>query len=149
MTNTSTPNTFIHQFVGSWELKQWVVERSDGQTAFPFGEDAQGRIAYDAFGNMSVQIMQHNRPPFSSDDPLEGQPEEVLEAYQSFIAYCGSYEVIADSNQVVHHIEISSFPNWAGQEQRRYYAFTGDTLTLSTDFIGSRRHQLIWEKITY
>lgn len=135
------------KFVGSWELKEWTSRLNDESKVFPFGEDAKGRITYDSNGNMSVQIMKNNRSQFLSEDPLEAQPDEVVVAYNGFIAYCGYYEVNLNSNQVVHKIEISSFPNWVGQNQVRYFKFKDDRLILSTDVIGSNRHKLIWVKI--
>ena len=135
------------KFVGSWELKEWTAELTDGKVVFPYGEDAKGRITYDEFGNMAVQIMKNNRSQFLSEDPLQAQPDEVLAAYNGFIAYCGNYEVNLNSNQVVHQIKISSFPNWVGQNQIRYFEFNEDKLILSTDIIGSSRHKLIWKKV--
>lgn len=135
------------KFIGSWELKEWTAESTDGQTVFPYGEDAKGRLTYDEFGNMSVQIMKNNRAIFLSEDPLQAQPEEVLEAYNGFIAYCGNYNVNPSSKQVVHQIKLSSFPNWVGQNQIRYFEFNKDKLILSTDIIGSSQHKLIWRKM--
>jgi hypothetical protein len=135
------------KFIGSWELKEWTAELNGDSIAFPFGEDAIGRITYDSSGYMAVQIMKNNRSKFLSDDPLQAQPDEVVVAYNGFIAYSGNYEVNLNTNHVVHHIKISSFPNWVGQNQIRYYKFNKDKLTLSTDLIGSSRHKLIWKKI--
>lgn len=135
------------KFVGSWELKEWTAESIDESIVFPFGEDPIGRITYDSYGHMAVQVMKNNRYDFLSDDPLQAKPDEVVVAYNGFIAYCGNYEVNLNTNQVVHLIKISSFPNWVGQNQIRNFEFKGDELTLSTDLIGSNRHKLIWNKI--
>ena len=135
------------KFIGSWELEEWTAESTDGEIVFPYGEDAIGRITYDEFGNMAVQIMKNNRSQFHSEDPLQAQPDEVLDAYHGFIAYCGNFEVKLNSGEVVHKIKISSFPNWVGQNQTRYFDFSGDELILSTDLIGSSRHKLIWKKM--
>ena len=132
-------------FIGSWTLQEWTAESTSGKITFPFGNDAKGRITYDDLGNMSVQIMKNNRSKFLSEDPLQAHPDEVLDAYNGFIGYCGKYEV--NPNQVIHQIEISSFPNWVGQNQIRFYEFREGNLILSTDFIGSSRHSLIWEKL--
>ncbi len=137
------------QFVGSWELKEWTAELSDESKVFPFGEGPKGRLTYDSHGRMAVQIMQGNRPKFSSDDPLQAQPEEVVGAYSGFIAYCGTYEVNLETANVVHSITISSFPNWVGQDQIRNFEFHGDELTLSTDLIGGSRHRLVWRKMPH
>ncbi|GET31536.1 hypothetical protein PbJCM13498_03990 [Prolixibacter bellariivorans] len=137
------------KFVGSWELQEWTIESKDGRIESPFGKDAIGRITYEGNGNMSVQIMRNNRPQFPSEDPLQGQPDEIVIAFKGFIAYSGNYDVDFNSKQVVHQIKISSFPNWVGQNQIRKFEFNEDKLTLSTDFIGSNKHKLVWRKIDF
>ena len=134
-------------FIGSWELIEWTNQAKDGTIGFPFGKGVTGQITYGSDGTMSVQIMKNDRPHFQSGDPLNGSPEEMTDAFKGFIAYCGTYEVHVDSNQVVHHIQISSFPNWVGQNQTRTFTFEGNKLTLSTDYIGANKHTLVWRKI--
>ena len=134
------------KFIGLWNLKAWTAEIRDGQIVHPFGESALGQITYDGKGNMAVQIMAKNRSHFSVEDPFQATSEEVVEAYHGFLSYCGTYDVDVNAKQVIHHLEISSIPNWTGQDQIRNYEFSGDQLTLSTDFIGASRHRLVWEK---
>jgi predicted XRE-type DNA-binding protein len=43
---------------------------SSGQTVYPFGKDARGRLIYEPDGRMAVQLMNPNRPGFTSNDPL-------------------------------------------------------------------------------
>ena len=138
--------TSDNKFIGTWYLVEWTAGLKNGETIFPFGEDAKGRITYDENGNMAVQIMKNNIPEFQSDDPLQAQPDEMTHAYSGFFSYCGHYEINPDLRQVIHQIEISSFPNWVGQNQIRYYEFKDNDLILSTDVIGSSRHKLIWKK---
>ena len=83
---------------------------------------------------------------FASEDPLQAKPEEVIAAFISFMAYSGKYEVDVASSRVIHHIKLSSFPNWVGQDQVRYYEFQDNHLILSTNFIGESRHKLTWKK---
>ncbi|HSH20360.1 MAG TPA: lipocalin-like domain-containing protein, partial [Draconibacterium sp.] len=134
------------KFVGSWELKKWTAELNDGTLIFPFGEDATGRITYESNGNMCVHVMKNNRPRFQSEDPLQAKPDEMVIAYKEFFAYCGTYDVYINPNQLVHQIKISSVPNWTGQNQIRKYEFKDDKLILSTDTIGASKHKLVWQK---
>ena len=134
-------------FFGTWDLMSWTIETKDGKVETPFGDNPVGQITYERNGLMNVLIMKNDRPAFSSTDPLEGRPEEVIAAYHGFIAYSGRYEVNVESMLVIHQIRISSVPNWIGQSQVRKYDFNGDLLTLSTGFIGSRKHQLVWKRM--
>ncbi|GAA4279825.1 lipocalin-like domain-containing protein [Gaetbulibacter aestuarii] len=134
------------KFIGSWKLLEWSITGTDGTVSKPFGDHPIGRISYEANGQMAVQIMKENRTSFASEDFLKARTDEILPAFQSFIAYCGTFDVDLNSKTVVHHISISSFPNWIGQDQVRKFEFKEGQLILSTDFIGSNKHKLVWEK---
>ena len=135
------------EFKGNWELVEWVAELVNGKTVHPFGPDIVGKLTYDKKGNMAVQLMRKGRKPFRGDDPFQASPEEMLVAFQTFLSYCGTYEVDEEAKKVNHHITISSIPNWTDQVQVRNYEFVEDKLILSTDFIGPSRHKLTWRKI--
>lgn len=53
-----------------------------------------------------------------------------MSAFDTYFSCCGKYELRGD--KVVHHIDVSLFPNWTGQDQERFYRFEGDRLILST-----------------
>src|SRR3712207_5479695 len=63
--------------------------------------------------------------------------------------YCGRYEFRGET--VIHHVELSLFPNWVGVEQERLVELRGDLMTLSTRpmlFGGMQRSaHLIWERV--
>ena len=105
---------------------------------------------YDANGHMSAQIMRPDRPAFASGDHLKGTPMEIKSAFEGFIAYYGVYEVNQEEGTVTHHVEGSSFPNWVGSAQRRFFEFSGNRLTLSTPpiLVGGQQVTgvLIWER---
>ena len=98
---------------------------------------------------MSVSVMQARRTSFASPDALQAPTEEKLAAFDTYSSYSGRYEV--RGQKVIHHVEISSFPNWTGKEQERYFAFSGDRLTLSAPpmQIGGVEQQLvaIWQRL--
>ncbi|MEJ2005114.1 MAG: lipocalin-like domain-containing protein [Cyclobacteriaceae bacterium] len=70
-------------FTGSWKLKEWSAELRDESNLHPFGKDAIGRITYGNDGLMAVQIMKNNRAPFKLEDPLQGQPDEMITAFNA------------------------------------------------------------------
>jgi hypothetical protein len=120
----------IPRLVGSWKLISFHSQDSSGQTAYPFGQDAQGRLIYEPDGRMAVQIMDPSRPRFSSDDPLVTSETEVRAAFGGYTAYYGTYSVNPDEQTIVHHIEGALLPNWVGTDQRRHFEFDGKVLTL-------------------
>lgn len=77
---------------------------------------------YGQDGYMSVAIMDPERTKFASGDLLSGSPQERTQA-------AGRYEFRRDT--VVHHVELSLFPDWVGVEQERLVQVKGDRLMLS------------------
>jgi hypothetical protein len=136
--------------IGTWRLISWENRSvEDGQVSYPLGEDATGYIMYNEDGYMFVAIMSPYRLKFAGGDLLSGTPEEEAQAEETFLSYCGRYDVQED--KVIHHIELSLFPNWVGVDQERLLELEGNRLTLSTHPIlikGSQQTaHLIWERV--
>lgn len=138
------------QFVGVWTLVSTEHQRSDGEVVYPFGPDAVGRLIYTPNGHFFVGVMRRERTSFASGDFRQGTPEEIQAAYEGCLFYYGTYEV-HEEGVVIHHVERSSFPNWDGGDQRRYFEFSGDRLKLWHDpiLVGgvSITGILIWKRV--
>ena len=136
-------------FIGSWKLVSFEFKSADGTVSYPYGVNPRGYIFYNPDGYMSVEFMPADRSPFQSQDPMGGTTQEKAAAVDTFFAYCGTYEV--QGNEVVHHIEVSLVPNWTGKDQRRFYRFEGQRLTLTTApqlFRGQTQiATLVWERV--
>jgi hypothetical protein len=136
--------------IGTWRLISWE-NRSlvDGQISYPLGEDATGYIMYNDDGYMFVAIMGSNRLRFAADDLLSATKEEEAQAEETYVTYCGRYEFHGET--VIHHVELSLFPNWVGSKQERLVEVRGNRMTLSTRPILLRgirqRAHLIWERV--
>jgi Lipocalin-like domain len=136
--------------IGTWRLISWE-NRSlvDGQVSYPLGKDAVGYIMYNQDGYMFVAIMGPNRLKFAAADLLSGTTEEEAQAEETYVSYCGRYEFKGDT--VIHHVELSLFPNWVGVDQERLVEVRGNRLTLSTHpiLLGGIQQSahLIWERV--
>jgi len=119
-------------FVGTWKLISFEFRSSDGTITNVMGTDVIGLLMYDSSGHMSGQMMRVDRPSFASGDQQKGTPEEVKAAVDGYIAYFGDYEVDEANKTVIHHTKGAMFPNLVGKEQKRYYQFSGNQLTLTT-----------------
>ena len=114
------------------------------------GDDPFGLLTYAADGTMLGVMGRGGRPRFASDDVTGGSPEERAAAFETCIAYGGSYE--ADGDTVTHRVEVSLFPNWIGTEQRRHWSLSDDgrvlTLTSPPLVLGGRTsvQRLVWER---
>lgn len=136
-------------FIGAWRLMSIEVERADGQVCPPSGQDSTGYIIYSEDGYMSAVIMQPNRPRFTSATLREGSTEEKAAAADTYMSYCGRYEIRGDT--VFHHVAASLFPNWIGVGLERNFKFAGNRLILSpparlVDGV-QQTSRLIWERV--
>jgi len=109
-----------------------------------------GQLFYDVGGNMSGHVMSVDRPTFASNDSGSGADAEVRAAFESHVSYFGTYTVDPSARTVTHHVRGSSYPNWIGHDQIRYYRMDGPHLVLSTPPIPYRGESLefvlTWER---
>ena len=135
--------------VGTWKLISWESRTLDGEVSHPLGEDASGYIAYNEDGYVFVAIMRRARSPFVAGDLLSGSTAEKAGAAETYVSYCGRYEFHGAT--VIHHVELSLFPNWVGVAQERLVKISGDRLTLCTRplLLQGRKQtaHLSWERV--
>jgi Lipocalin-like domain len=135
--------------VGTWRLISWENRSLDGRITYPLGEDAVGYISYTRDGYVFVAMMRHDRAEFTAGDLLRASAEEKAHAAETYMTYCGRYEFHGDT--VVHHVELSLFPNWVGVDQERLVEVRGNRLTVSTRpmLLGGiqKSGHLIWERV--
>ncbi|HTO99805.1 MAG TPA: lipocalin-like domain-containing protein [Anaerolineales bacterium] len=156
MLNINSETTMMAEnlLVGTWRLVACNAYRRNGQIVPIYGENPEGRLFYDAAGNMSVHLMRAGRPNFRDPYKFRATDEEMRAAYQGYEAYFSTYEVDAGRCLIHHTVLGGLFPNWTGSIQSRYFRFDGpDRLTLSTepaDKPPSRRTVvvLIWERLS-
>jgi hypothetical protein len=135
--------------VGTWRLVSWENRTAGGDVSHPLGEDASGYLAYNDDGYMFVAIMRPARTHFIAGDLLNATTDEKAAAAETYVSYCGQYELQGET--VIHHVELSLFPNWVGVDQERLVNINADRLTLSTRplLLDGRQQtaQLVWERV--
>ena len=138
-----------NSFVGTWRLISAEHRDSDGQVAYLYGKDPVGYIMYNDDGHMAVAIASSGRSNFVSEDRVTATAEEKVAAVNTYTSYCGTYEIRDD--RVIHHVEVSLFPNRVGTDQERIFRFDDDTLSLTTPPLlsgGKRRvGHLVWKRV--
>jgi hypothetical protein len=106
-------------------------------------------VLYTGDGRFSVTISRADRARFAAGDLLAGTTEEKARAMESFVAYAGRYSFHGD--RVIHHVELSLFPNWVGTDQERGVELAGDRLTLSASplLLAGKQQvpSLVWERV--
>lgn len=125
------------RLVGAWELITYAVysESSPDMVMHPLGEEAKGIIMYTTDGYMSAQLQRPGQKAFDAVWPSDGSESELAESAKKYIGYTGSFylDESGESPLLYHRFNLSSFPNWLGQTQKRVMKMQGDDLILSLD----------------
>ncbi|MEM7119053.1 MAG: lipocalin-like domain-containing protein [Chloroflexota bacterium] len=141
-----------NKFVGSWRLISSTFQQ-EGKIIYPLGEAAQGRLMYDAQGNMAAQLMQPERERLSGKDETAVILQKTKAAFDGYTAYYGTFDVDTERGVVIHHVHASMLPNWVGRDLERFYDFSDNDrcLSLTTPPMGSQERPivgtLVWERI--
>ncbi|MBM3795351.1 MAG: lipocalin-like domain-containing protein [Acidobacteria bacterium] len=142
-------------FLGVWRLLRYQFRnKTTGRVVHPYTEKPEGRIAYDAAGRMSAQLMRPGRKLLGGKVPQAGaaaifeqaSAEEIREAAGGYIAYYGTFDVMPAERTVVHHVKGCLIPNWVGATLRRKYEFNGATRLILTADTPLAVGTLVWER---
>jgi len=131
VTSTATPPAFI---LGTWYLDEAYAVDDAGTRLFDlYGAKPDGLINYGADGRM-VALITHDGRACIDGDRQAAPAEQRAVAYGSSIGYAGPYTV--DDERVIHHVDVSTYPNWVGTDLKRFYTREGagadESLTLRT-----------------
>lgn len=109
---------------GTWSLVS-LSEDHHGQITHPIGDKPQGQVIYGEHGELAVILVSGDR------EKKAGNP---LTPVGPAIAYYGTYTV--SGNNIAYHVTASTYPNFAGTDQKGTFTLKGDTLTLVREIIG-------------
>ncbi len=137
---------FDSPFLGSWGLVSFEHFLPSGEVVKPYGDSPLGSLLYQADGHMSAQLRSGSPKQFASDDDSQAKVEEIVNAWRAYFGYWGTFEIDAEKGVIVHRVEGSSFPNWIGTKQLRYFRFDGpNRLTLEAQSAAGR-YKLVWQR---
>jgi len=142
------------RFVGVWKLVSYQSRsKSNGGVSYPYGANPVGRLAYDAAGHMSAQLMNPGRrmvgvPPNRDRAAAvrEISTDDMREILSGFMAYCGTFDIDEAARTVIHHVQASLYPSWVGSDQRRSYEFSGSNRLVLTLSLDQSVNRLVWER---
>jgi hypothetical protein len=120
------------QIIGAWAQVGNVNIAADGTKTESFGLNPKGQALFDSNGRYTIFLHRADLPKVAANNRLKATPEENTAILGGLIAFYGSYTV-ADKI-IVLKIEGSTFPNWAGVEQRRFIrSVSADQLTFGNE----------------
>jgi hypothetical protein len=116
--------------LGTWYLREAYAVDADGLRTFDvYGARPSGIINYGADGRMMALITHDGRALLSGDRQAAPEQERAA-AYKSSIGYAGRFEL--DGDWVLHHVDISTYPNWVGGVLRRRLQIEDGAVALLT-----------------
>lgn len=138
------------KLVGTWRLVSASTSTENGKTNNEaYGPNPSGLITFTPEGRMMTIIAMGGRKPLSVADRVSAPLNERAEAFSSFIAYGGRYDLEGDKETL--HIDVSSLQNWVGTDQVRFVSFQADRLTLRTPPMPRggvmQTFELVWERL--
>lgn len=122
-----------NMFIGTWDLVSCTYLNDNGQEFDFMGPNPKGILIYTT-ETVAAQFMNAQRKRLSTEDWINAPLPEIKEAYLSYQAYFGRYQIDAEQQKIVHLIDASLFPNWHIDqvEEIRFFILEGNTLTLKT-----------------
>ena len=116
--------------VGTWTLVSATIRSGDVKMDM-FGPDPSGTLMFGRDGHYALVFLRRDLPKLTSNSRLSQTVEESRDITKGSIAHFGTYRVEEDEagKALMLHIEGSTFPNWAGTEQRRSFSLSGDDLS--------------------
>ncbi|HPE84865.1 MAG: lipocalin-like domain-containing protein [Chlamydiia bacterium] len=122
----------IEDIVGTWKLTCCETRYCDGRTGVhPVGENATGYILYNPDGYVSLELVAQKRLSFTQQDPFAETEEGYAELMRSHLSYVGTFEIRGD--YLIHHVEISSYPDFIGHKIERFTRLEDDKLYQTTE----------------
>lgn len=123
-------NALKEQFVGTWMLVLWEQKRGEGTKVERYGANPTGIAFLDAGRRYIVTVMRSDRARHEQC-PLAGYRRGKQSNGRWDDSYFGTYSVSEADSSIAIHIDGSSFPNWNGDDQKRFVAIVRDQLTLT------------------
>ena len=138
------------RLVGTWKLVSASSATASGERGEPpYGINPLGFLTYSEDGRVTALISYGGRKPLSIGAKPPALIEEQSEAFKTFLAYAGRYNLNGD--KVIHFIEISSIQNYVNKELVRSVTFQGDRIVLVTPptMVNGKVQtmELVWERL--
>ena len=116
--------------VGAWTLVSATIQAGEVKMDV-YGPDPKGTLMFGSDGRYALIFMRRDLPKLTYNTRMSQTVEESRAITKGSIAHFGTYRVEEGEagKALMLHIEGSTFPNWAGTEQRRSFSLSGDELS--------------------
>jgi hypothetical protein len=119
----------MNDLVGTWRLVEWTAS-VDGTVTRPMGGNVEGLLTYTADGHMWATLQRKDRQLLDTGTLAAATAAQRAAAAAGYLSYAGRYTL--NRGSVTHHVEVSLFPDWVGDDQLRLIDWIEGDLVLST-----------------
>jgi lipocalin-like protein len=145
LTNVAHAQT-AKDLVGAWIAVSNVAEQG-GNKSEPYGPSPNGMLIFESNGHYGLVLSRKDVPKFASNNRTKGTPDENKAAVQGTISHFGRYTVSEADKSIVFHIDLSTYPNFNGTEQKRSFELVGDQLKYTVPaFSGGGTAVAVWRR---
>jgi Lipocalin-like domain len=130
LSSSGTSAQTAKDLVGVWTTVSVTFVQGDKKIE-PMGPNPKGTQIYDASGRFAIMVMRGDLPKVASNNQQTSTADESQIIAHGSLAYYGSWTANAADKTLTVKIEGSTFPNFAGTEQKRLFAISGDQLTIT------------------
>jgi Lipocalin-like domain len=132
--------------VGAWIAVSNVAEQG-GVKSEPYGATPQGMLIFEADGRYGLILSRKDVPKFASNSRTNGTADENKAVVQGTISHFGRYTVSPADKSILFHIELSTYPNFNGTEQKRSFELVGEELKYTVPaFSGGGTAVAVWKR---
>ncbi|NKQ56743.1 lipocalin-like domain-containing protein [Amycolatopsis sp. K13G38] len=139
--------TTVEQLHGTWDLLDFVRVVDGNPVGDVLGPRPVGRLSYQPDGRVTALLMRRNREWRAGAGFLTADDKERGAAALGFVGYGGRFELRGD--QVVHHLDISLYPEHPGTDLVRTVRWEAGLLVLSTEQRLTRSGRTMWDELTW
>ena len=134
------------ELVGAWIAVSNIAEQG-GIKSEPYGATPQGMLIFEADGRYGLILSRKDVPKFASNSRTNGTADENKAVVQGTISHFGRYTVNPADKSIVFHIDLSTYPNFNGTEQKRSFELVGDELKYTVPaFSGGGTAVAVWKR---
>jgi hypothetical protein len=144
---SSAPTTA--QLIGTWQLVS-VTDTVEGKekVSLRYGSHPVGFLMYEPDGHMCATLGDGDRAAALKSAAKPTDAEKA--AYEdSFVAYCGTFKLDAQTSTVYHYPTISLSPEDVGATFPRPFRLEGDKLIIAATqgiSAGVQKRVLVWQR---
>jgi hypothetical protein len=130
--------------IGTYMLASFSNVQGEKRTDV-YGPQPKGMMRLDASGRYMVVVMRPDLPKFASNNRTAGTAEEYKAVALGSFVHLGTYAVT--DGHIIFSLENATYPNWAGETQKRKLTVAGDELTYEVSSSLGGTSTVVWKRL--